>query len=432
MYLEAVAKTFNENNELVALCDSNQGRLALAADFVAQWHRTPTLFMAEEFDALLAKTQPDVVIVVSPCASHDDYIIRALDAGCDVITEKPLTTTAAKAQAILAACKRNQRHVRVAFNYRYSPSRTQVKELLMSNAIGEVLSIDCNWQLNTLHGADYFRRWHSHKSNSGGLMVHKATHHFDLVNWWLQSEPESVYAQGSRRYYTADMARRLGLKSHHERCHTCPETQACAFHVSLAKDAAFKAMYLDHEHLDGYFRDACVFRPDIDIEDSMSVAVRYKSGAHLTYSLNAYSAAEGYRIGFNGTHGRIEHSLLEHAGYSGATAFESPPADIATTRIISMDGRVQEIPVWQGTGGHSGGDNAMLRDMFGRPEPDKYLRASDERAGTYSMLVGVAANLAIERGHTVKVSELIEGLEAPQHAEAGPFRLRMPRCVSSA
>ena len=137
--------------------------------------------------------------------------MRALDAGCDCITEKPLTTTPEKAQRILDACKRNNRHVRVLFNYRYSPPRTQVKDMLMSGAIGDVLSVDFHWLLNTLHGADYFRRWHSHKEISGGLMVHKATHHFDLVNWWLGSEPEIVQAYGKREFYTPAMAKRMGL-----------------------------------------------------------------------------------------------------------------------------------------------------------------------------------------------------------------------------
>jgi predicted dehydrogenase len=77
---------------------------------------------------------------------------------------------------------RTGRNCRVTFNYRYSPPRTQVKDLLMAGTIGDVLSVDFHWMLNTLHGADYFRRWHSRKEFSNGLMCHKATHHFDLVN----------------------------------------------------------------------------------------------------------------------------------------------------------------------------------------------------------------------------------------------------------
>ena len=98
----------------------------------------------------------------------------------------------------------------------------------MSGVIGEVLSLDFHWLLNIHHGADYFRRWHRNKENSGGLMVHKATHHFDLINWWLSSVPESVFAQGHRNFYTPKTADRYGLVNRTERCLTCPET-TCHF-----------------------------------------------------------------------------------------------------------------------------------------------------------------------------------------------------------
>ena len=138
-------------------------------------------------------------------------------------------------------------------------------------------------------------------------MIHKATHHFDLVNWWLGAQPEVVQAIGLRQFYTPTMARRMGLASHHDRCRTCPEKDKCTFYLDLAADANFKSLYLDNEKHDGYFRDRCVFRPDIDIEDTMNVIVKYKMGATLSYSLNACNSWEGYTIAFNGTKGRIEH-----------------------------------------------------------------------------------------------------------------------------
>ncbi len=131
----------------------------------------------------------------------------------------------------------------------------------MSGEIGDILSVDFHWLLNTLHGADYFRRWHSQKSSSGGLMVHKATHHFDLVNWWLGGVPVQVFATGKREFYSPAMAQRLGLSSHHERCRTCPEKERCTFFFDLADNANLKALYLDQEHHDRYYRDQCVFRP---------------------------------------------------------------------------------------------------------------------------------------------------------------------------
>ena len=417
MYLTAITKTFAANNELVAVCDVNQGRLDTAARFVAPNGGKPKKYLAADFDKMLKETKPDCVIVTCPDGFHHEYIVRSLDAGLDVITEKPLTTTPEKAQQIVDACKRNSRHVRVLFNYRYSPPRTQVKDLLMSNAIGDVMSVDFHWLLNTLHGADYFRRWHSHKETSGGLMIHKATHHFDLVNWWLGSEPEIVQAYGKREFYTPTMAKRLGLESHHERCLTCPEKAKCTFYLDIAADANFKELYLDNEKYDGYFRDRCVFRPDINIEDTMNVIVKYKTGATLSYSLNAFNAWEGYMIAFNGTKGRLEHRIVEGGATSaGATNYQGDESDAVLTRVIPMRGKPQVIEPWTGAGGHGGGDNVMLAEVFGTAELDKYKRAADERSGLYSCLIGASANKSFLSGNAVKISELVSGLTSPMVA----------------
>lgn len=415
MYQKAITETYRDTNELVAICDTNPGRLKLAADLAAQVGAHPKTYAATDFDRMLADTKPDAVIVTSPDATHNEYIVRILDGGCDAITEKPMTTTPQKAQTIFDACRRNNRHVRVMFNYRYSPPRTQVKDLLMNNAIGDVLSVDFTWLLNTLHGADYFRRWHSHKAISGGLMVHKATHHFDLVNWWLADQPDTVLAYGKREFYTPAMAQRLGLKSHHERCRTCPEKNACTFYLDLAADANFKSLYLDNEKYDGYFRDQCVFRPGIDIEDTMNVIVRYQGGTTLSYALNAFNAWEGYRIAFNGTRGRLEHEVQE-PGASSAGASEpggTGGEDIVHTRVIPLRGKAREIEPWTGEGSHGGGDEVMLKEVFGTAPPDKYKRVADERSGAYSILIGAAANICFDTGKAVRIGDLVTGLTAP-------------------
>jgi predicted dehydrogenase len=418
MYQKAITETYPDLNELVALCDTNPGRLKLAAELAKQKNSSPRTYAASDFERMIAETKPDAVIVTSPDATHDDYLVRSLDAGCHAITEKPMTTTAEKAQRILDACARNQRHVRVMFNYRYSPPRTQVKDMLMNNAIGDVMSVDFTWLLNTLHGADYFRRWHSHKAISGGLMIHKATHHFDLVNWWLGSQPETVTAIGKREFYTPQTAKRMGLKSHHERCLNCPEKQACTFYLDLAADPGFKALYLDNERYDGYFRDQCVWRPEIDIEDTMNVIVRYQTGTTLSYSLNAFNAWEGYRIAFNGTKGRIEHEVAEP---SATSAGASTPGswgeeDLVQTRLIPLRGKAQKIEPWTGTGGHGGGDDVMLKEVFGEAPQDKYKRVADERSGAYSMLIGAAANQCFKTGQAVRIADMVKGLTPPDVA----------------
>ena len=109
--------------------------------------------------------------------THHLYIIRAMELDRDVITGKPLTIDVEKCRAILDAVNRTGRKPTVTFNYRYAPIRAKVKELLIAGAIGDVKSVHFEWLLDTNHGADYFRRWHREKRNSGGLMVYKSTDH---------------------------------------------------------------------------------------------------------------------------------------------------------------------------------------------------------------------------------------------------------------
>ncbi len=430
MFQDALWGPHKAVGELVAACDTNPGRLDYLARRAAEARaKAPRPYLAAEFDRMLREQKPDAVIVTPPDAFHDDYIVRALDAGCDVITEKPMTTTAAKAQRILDAVKRSGRHIRVTFNYRYSPFRSQIKALLMSGEIGDILSVDFHWLLNTVHGADYFRRWHSNKAISGGLMVHKATHHFDLVNWWLSDLPVSVTATGKRDFYTPDMARRMGLSGPHQRCTGCPEKDKCSFYFDVSQDAALKALYIDNEKYDGYYRDQCVWRPEISIEDTMNVIVGYSKGATLSYSLNAFNAWEGYHVAFNGTKGRIEHSVVEAALVAGASRAQAE--DVIHTRVIPLRGAPRELEPWTGAGGHGGGDAVMLADIFDPDAPaDPQLRAADERGGAASILVGVAANRCFETGQPVRIADVVTGLDwpdypkMPSHSNPVPMPMR--------
>lgn len=418
MYRDAILKTYAPHAELVGFCDLNQGRLNLAREHARRVASVDVpVFLARDFDRMVRETRPDVVIVTTKDAAHSDYIVRAMQLGCDVMTEKPLTTDEKKCRAILDAQRRTGRRCTVTFNYRYSPPRTQVKDLLMSGIIGEVLSVDFHWLLDTHHGADYFRRWHSHKANSGGLMVHKATHHFDLVNWWLSAVPVSVMATGKREFYTPKMARRLGLQSHHERCLTCPEKAQCTFHLDLSRSGSLKELYLDQEQYDGYYRDRCVFRPDIDIEDTMNVLVRYNTGVTLAYSLNAFNAWEGYRIAFNGTQGRIEHTMEENVYINGDGSVPGAIKKEGTTiRIYPLRAAAYQVPIWEAKGGHGGGDALLLDDLFLPEKPaDKYLRAADHRAGAYSILTGIAANKSMVTGKAVEIAELVPRLALPDY-----------------
>jgi predicted dehydrogenase len=416
MYFRAILEGFTDTSEMVGVCDINEGRLALAVDEAREAGVEIKGYPAHQFERMIAETKPDTVIVTTKDCYHDQYMVRAMELGCDVITEKPMTTDAEKCQRIIDTQRETSKNCRVTFNYRYSPPRTQVKALLMSGVIGDILSLDFHWLLNIRHGADYFRRWHRNKVNSGGLMVHKATHHFDLINWWLSSIPESVFAQGQRRFYTPETADRYGLLNRTERCHTCPEAD-CKFRLDLAANEKLKELYLDQEVYDGYFRDRCVFSELIDIEDTMNVLVNYANGAKMSYSLNAFMPWEGYVVSINGTRGRLEHKTVETSYINADGTVPGQTLERGTyITIIPHFGPSYNLDVWTAAGGHGGGDRHILEELFSaNPPEDPYLRAADQRAGAYSILTGVAANHSMATDSLIHIDDLVQNIGMPDY-----------------
>jgi predicted dehydrogenase len=373
--------------EMVALCDTNALRVARSRE--AMGTSAPVF---TDLDEMIRVARPQKIIVCTPDHTHDEIIVRALEAGIDVITEKPMTTTAAKAKRILDAEARTGRRVDVTFNYRYAPTARRIKTLLMEKAIGGITSVDFHWYLDTSHGADYFRRWHAYTENSGSLFVHKATHHFDLLNWYLEAKPEEVFAFGDLRVYGRNGPFRGA------RCKTCPHKAVCPFFLDIGRDPWLDMLYEDPSEVDGYHRDACVFREDIDIYDTMNASIRFDNRVQVSYSLNAAMPIEGYHLAFNGTGGRIEIRQYEKQRWV------EPPADqILLARNFAP---VERIWVPHAAGGHFGGDD-RLRDMLFRPGTDDPLgqRAGAE-AGVLSLLTGVAALTSVREKRPVTIASL--------------------------
>ena len=411
MFYEAIAKRYTATSELVAFCDMSQVRMDVANRILIDdcaYHRVPT-YKSSEFAQMINIEKPDVVIVTTIDRTHDQYIIKAMELGCDVITEKPITTDEVKAQAIIDAQKRTGRSIRVAFNYRYAPHHTKVKELLQSGIIGEVFSVHFEWLLNTQHGADYYRRWHRNKINSGGLLVHKATHHFDLVNFWLDTQPKTVFAFGALNFYGQAAAQKRGVEKFYYRCHGSEAAKGDPFAIDMENNPTLKALYLDAEEESGYIRDRSVFSDDISIEDTMSVLVKYKNGAQLSYSLNSYLPWEGFNVAFNGSKGRIEYTALEKPYINaGGEQSEEGATVYHKIRVCPLLGTPYEVEIETKEGGHGGGDPTMLDDIFlENPPYDPCHRASDHTDGILSILTGISANKSIASGLPVEIDSLL-------------------------
>lgn len=395
--------------EFVGLCDINPGRLEMVKSYMKVDCPTFT-----NFEKMINETKPDLVIVTTKDSTHHEFIIKGLDMGCDVLTEKPLTTDERKCQDILDAERRSNKNLIVGFNYRWSPYMTKIKELLAENAIGKITSVDFHWYLNTYHGASYFRRWHGLRQAGGTLWVHKSTHHFDLVNWWLDSDPKEVFAYGALEHYGSNG------KFRGKNCRTCDHKKDCKFYWDITKDQRMMDLYVKHEKHDGYIRDSCLFRPEINIYDKMSAQIKYANDVLVNYSLTTYSPFEGWRIAFNGMDGRIEawqdipwmeNENINQADLHAAEMNQAQEKDMVYNPIVVHKNwnKFELQQVGYNRRGHGGGDQRLQDKIFKNPEnPDPLKHAAGVRDGAMSILIGVAARKSIESGGPVRIAELTD------------------------
>ncbi len=394
MYAEPLARDFKDVAEIVGAFDINIKRCEVMR------RRTNLNFpIYDDFDRMVSETKPDTVIVTTVDRYHHEYIIRSLEAGCDVITEKPMTVDEEKCNAIMEAEHRTGKKVIVTFNVRFMPFATRLKQLILEDSVGKVLSVHFEWMLDTVHGADYFRRWHRRKENSGGLMVHKSTHHFDLINWLIDEEPVMINAFGATNYYGPKRENRG------ERCLNCEHQNTCEFYLDIKADPFIKEFYYDCEGVDGYYRDKCVFSEEINIEDTVSVSTLYSKGTVMSYSLTAHSPYEGYRLVINGTEGRLEAE--DFHGSIGPFAGKH----IYNIRLYNRQGEEISIKVPNAGGAHGGGDERLRKMIFRGGIKDTFGHLAGSRAGAMSIIIGIGANISMKEGKSVKVADLLKYID---------------------
>lgn len=393
MYGRTLLAGWGGHVELVGVCDTNPGRLRYAHGYIGA--DCPSFVRLEE---MLERTRPEWLIVTTWDRTHHDCIATGMQHGANIIVEKPITIDEAKAQTILDAQRTYGKEVVVTHNYRYPPHRAKLKELLMQGAIGDITSVDFHWNITQSHLQQYMRRWHGRVANSGGLWVHKSSHHFDMINWYLDSEPVEVFAFGDLERYGAKGPFRG------PNCRTCAHKSACPAYWDIARSEHMMKLYVENEHHDGYVRDGCVFREEIDIHDKHAAMVRYANNAYLNYSLTADTDWEGFWIAFNGTRGRIEGRELNWPR-------DKPYHDW----VVSVRGEEPKVvrtsfaEGGQPTSNHWGGDPLMLDMIFkDRRAHDPLHQSADARQGIMAVLTGVAARKSTESGTPVRIADLTE------------------------
>lgn len=191
------AQALHELRERAELVAFSGGSLAAAAD--AGWPEAVQQSVAE------VVTNPDVDVVVScsPSEFHARNVLDALEAGKDVVVEKPMALTVADADAIVSLAEERGRTVSMISQHRFDPAHARLKDLLDSGRLGELRLARAH--VHNYRTTEYYASadWRRSQELGGGVVMNQGVHHIDVLQW-LAGDVVEVTAQVATLGQTMD------------------------------------------------------------------------------------------------------------------------------------------------------------------------------------------------------------------------------------
>lgn len=358
--------------QLVALADHDPARLHGA---IAELGGTIRPY--NSIEALLHDQHVDAVIITTPDATHRQILDNALDAGRHVLCEKPMATTIEDALHMARRALAAPQLVQIGFTLRSAPFFVQLQEIVRSNAIGTLRQISAVEVLEYYHGASFFRRWHRFCAQSGGLLVHKASHILDIINWLVDSVPDYVSAQGGTNSFVPNANAASS-------CHACALTATCP--------AAYRADRYNYTYQTRQewavaaptAPDLCAFNSEKDSIDNAAVLAHYANGVGLTFAFATTGRRHTRHLLLLGERGQIRASQTD-----GVIVVE--PLEDESYTVEFPEALRDE---------HGGGDARLMEEFLACVATGRR-PVADVLAGLYSVALGVAATQSIAQGGDV-------------------------------
>lgn len=281
----------NKSIEVVMIADSNPLNLNNLED-----NRIQT---TTDYHEILSNELIEGIFIATPDDTHGEITLAAIRHNKHIILEKPLEISVDKVVQLEKALGGYQRVFIVAYVLRYAPLFVKAKELVESGAIGEVFLINATDHIDYGSYA-FFRDWHRLKEKSGSLLLQKASHSLDMINWLIDSEPFQVAGLGGLESFGSPGAiKKFGQPLTEKRyCHSCPIEESCE--ESLLNLKRYKKMEWGKD-----WPDQCVFDDEINVQDHQALLILYKNRAKVTYNLCQFSAFYRREFQLFGTKGEL-------------------------------------------------------------------------------------------------------------------------------
>jgi predicted dehydrogenase len=307
--------------------------------------------------------------------------------------------------------------VRVAFNYRYTPTHQRLKRMFLGGKLGHIVNVEFTYNLDTWHGSSYFYRWNRDRRVSGGLNIHKCCHHFDLMNWFLGDVPAEVFAFGGLNYYGPNGA----LRPRDAQGNPLPPAEEKRQCPVFRRHYAGKIEPDDNDIRTGWDefklpmnvqyppdRRRYIYDDEIVIEDTYNAVIRYQGGTTLSYACNFCTPWEGYVLGINGTAGRVE---ITHRSDPDPTGKTNPASNTGRIVFYPLFGGREDIDIPAVAGGHGGADFAIQNDLLLGPSPNsqELNLVAGSRDGAHAVAIGEAVARSIRTHQPIAIPDLLEG-----------------------
>jgi UDP-N-acetyl-2-amino-2-deoxyglucuronate dehydrogenase len=176
----------NDDCELVALCDVREKSKLGIEEFGSAIYYSSV-------DALFqSKLDVDIICVASPNGYHEDHALRALEFGCHVVIEKPMSLTKAGCERVIFKALQKRKEVFCVMQNRYSPPSVWLKDILEKGVLGKIfmVQVNCYWNRDDR----YYKPdattgkptgWHGTADLDGGTLFTQFSHFIDLMYWFF-------------------------------------------------------------------------------------------------------------------------------------------------------------------------------------------------------------------------------------------------------
>ena len=398
-----LAKTNPEMLKIVGVADPNPIRRKKAMDYFG-FNEDMCFENAEE----LAKKGKlaDTVINGTMDEQHLETAVPLLDAGYDMLLEKPFATNEDEMWQIVECAKKNNAKVMICHVLRYTPFYYSIKERIANGEIGEIINIQTNEHVSYHHlSTSYVRgKWANSKKCHTSMLLAKCCHDLDIMMWMMaDTKPKQISSFGGKFQFKPENAPKgagtICMKD-------CPLVDTCVYST--------KRLYIDHpDRWAFYVWDAlegkenitlddkialmqsdspyarCIYKCDNDVVDHQSVMVSFENGATGTHNMVGGSAEPRRSIHIIGTKGEI-FGNFEESKFTVLKINPSPDAHNEECDVEEVDLRVTGDMVGA-YGGHGGGDERLAEDFV------KYIRGEAPSLACTSIFDSVAGHLSVYR-----------------------------------